>query len=92
METFLLTDAIAILETTEGGTKSAGVLKSFTKNLNIRKGPYGNYIRYNNSNIPLPKDIRNDENKLKSMTKEEIMEIVKNSPKSRGNKGKYKKT
>jgi DNA topoisomerase I len=97
METFLLTDAIAILEATDGGTKSAGVLKSFTKNLNIRKGPYGNYIRYNNSNIPLPKDIRNNEDKLKSMTKEEIMEIVKKSPKSRGNKGggykkgKYKK-
>ena len=97
METFLLTDAIAILEATDSGTKSAGVLKSFTKNLNIRKGPYGNYIRYNNSNIPLPKDIRNNEDKIKSMTKEEIMEIVKKSPKSRGNKGggykkgKYKK-
>ena len=87
METFLLRDAIAILEETGGGTKSAGVLKSFTKNLNIRKGPYGNYIRYNNKNIPLPKDIREDEEKLKAMTKDEVMEFVKNPPKSTGRKG-----
>jgi topoisomerase IA-like protein len=87
METFLLTDAIAILEATGGGTKSSGVLKSFTKNLNIRKGPYGNYIRFNNKNVPLPKDIREDGDKLKAMTKEEVMEIIKNSPKSTGRKG-----
>ena len=91
MENFLLTDAIAILETIDGGTKLAGVLKSFTKNLNIRKGPYGHYIRYNNKNIPLPKDIREDREKLKAMTKDEIMEFVKNPPKSTRRKGGYKK-
>jgi topoisomerase IA-like protein len=58
--------------------------------LNIRKGPYGNYIRFNNKNIPLPKDIREDEEKLKAMTKEEVMEIVKNPPKSTGRKGRGK--
>jgi DNA topoisomerase-1 len=90
MDNFLLTDAIGILEAT-GGEKSSGVVKSFTKNLNIRKGPYGNYIRHNNKNIPLPKDIRNDEEKLKAMTKAEVMEFVKNPPKSTGRKGGYKK-
>jgi DNA topoisomerase I len=91
MENFLLTDAIAILEATDGGTKSAGVVKKFNKNLVIRKGPYGNYIRYNNKNIPLPKDIRNDEEKQKALTKEEVMEFAKNPPKSSGRKGGYKK-
>ena len=92
METFLLTEAITILESTEGGTKSAGVLKKFTKNLVIRKGPYGNYIRYNNNNIPLPREIRGDESKLKALTKDEVMEFIKNKPKTSGRKGGYKKS
>ena len=66
-------------------------LKKGYKNLNIRKGPYGNYIRHNNKNIPLPKDIREDEEKLKAMTKDEVMKFVKNPPKSTGRKGGYKK-
>jgi DNA topoisomerase-1 len=82
METFLLTDAITILEATDGGAKKSGVIKTFTKNLVIRKGPYGNYIRYNNKNIPLPKEIREDEEKQKDMTKDDVMEIVKNPPKT----------
>ena len=32
-------------------------------------------------------DIREDEEKLKAMTKDEIMEFVKNPPKSTGRKG-----
>ena len=91
METFLLTDAIAILEATDGGKKSAGIVKKFNKNLFIRKGPYGNYIRHNNKNIPLPKDIRNDEETLKTLTKEAVMEFVNNPPKSTGRKRVYKK-
>ena len=92
MEGFGLEDAIAILEATDGGKASAGVIKKFNKNLIIRKGPYGNYIRYNNKNIKLPKDIRDDESKLRSLTKEEVMEFVKNPPKSTGRKGGYKRS
>ena len=46
----------------------------------------------NNKNIKLPKDIRDDESKLKSLTKDEVMEYVKNPPKSTGLKGGYKRS
>jgi DNA topoisomerase-1 len=71
---FALADATAILEQGGGGgSKSNNVIKEFTKELVIRKGPYGNYIRHKNKNISLPKNYTEPE----KLTKEEVMEIIK---------------
>jgi DNA topoisomerase-1 len=78
MEVFTIKDANDILKTT--GT-DGNIISQLTKTLAIRKGPYGNYIRFGKKNIKLPKDLVDDVIKLKTMTKAEVMEIVNNPPK-----------
>ena len=76
MDNFSIEDACAILEISE-----SNIISQFGKTLSIRKGPYGNYIKYGKKNIPLPSEIKEDVEKLKKLTKEELMELAKNPPK-----------
>ena len=78
MEVFTIEDANEILIT--NGT-DGNIINQLTKTLAIRKGPYGNYIRFGKKNIKLPKDLVDNVAKLKTMTKDEVMEIVNNPPK-----------
>ena len=92
MKTFKGEEAVLIIKDwiKNGGasTSSSGVIKEFAKDLSIKKGPYGNYIRYKTKNIPLPKDIKTNEEKLKTLTKKEVMEFVNNPPERKGRYGK----
>ena len=78
---FTLQDAIPLLS----GGASKGPIKEFGKDLSIRNGPYGIYIRYKKKNISLPKTIKNPE----KLTKQQVMEIIKTSASKP--KRKYKK-
>jgi DNA topoisomerase-1 len=89
MSIFTIEHAIEILKENEtNGGSASGVITEFSKTLQIRKGPYGNYIRHGKKNIKLPVSIKDDLEKLKVLTKKEVMELIQNAPVKRAYKGK----
>lgn len=72
IENFTRENAINLIDSKKNNNK---IIKEFTKDLSIRNGPYGPYIRYKTKNVSL----KNREN-LEKLTKKDVMELIKNAP------------
>ena len=74
-------------------TKESSIIKTFNKNISIRNGPYGHYIKSGKTNVSIPKNII-----IEDLTLEKCKELLQNkkkysnSVKKKLTKSKIKKT
>lgn len=63
--------------------KDFGRVESLKKKVAIYDGKYGLYIKAGTKNIALPEDIKDDPKKVEALTVDQVVEIVKASPKKK---------